>query len=111
MVVPSLTVSLQVHTSSVLSFPSSHFFPFLSSLLSDECMQSGRAGSMQSIWLAGTGCHYSPVCIDTERERIKDFKHAYLAMSLTAMFLVFFLLLLPLPPPIPAFDFRCSKSI
>lgn len=77
-------------------------------------MQSGRAGSMQSIWLAGGGCHYSPVCIDTERERIKDFKHAYLAMSLTAMFLVCFFfsspfsfsLLLP-----PAFDFRCSKSI
>lgn len=45
---------------------------------------------MQSIWLAGGGCHYSPVCIDTERERIKDFKHAYLAMSLTAMFLVCF---------------------
>uniref|UniRef100_A0A667X172 Multivesicular body subunit 12Bb n=1 Tax=Myripristis murdjan TaxID=586833 RepID=A0A667X172_9TELE len=44
---------------------------------------SQRAGSMQSIWLAGGGCHYSPVCIDTERERIKDFKHAYLAMSLT----------------------------
>lgn len=52
-------------------------------------MQSGRAGSMQSIWLSGSGCHYSPVCIDTERERIKDFKHAYLAMSLTAMFHVF----------------------
>ena len=77
-----------------LSFPFFSFpflsFPFLSSRLSDECVQSGRAGSMQSIWLAGGGCHYSPVCIDTKRERIKDFKHAYLAMSLTAMFLVCF---------------------
>lgn len=77
-------------------------------------MQSGRAGSMQSIWLAGGGCHYSPVCIDTERERIKDFKHAYLAMSLTAMFLVCFFLSSPFSFSLllsPAFDFRCSKSI
>lgn len=64
-------------------------------------MQSGRAGSMQSIWLAGGGCHYSPVCIDTERERIKDFKHAYLAMSLTAMFLVCVFFFLP-PSPSPS---------
>lgn len=93
-----------------LSFPFIPSPPFLSSVssrLSDECVQSGRAGSMQSVWLAGCGCHYSPVCIDTrERERIKDFKHAYLAMSLTAMLLVYFflplsLLLLLLPPPHP----------
>lgn len=61
-----------------------------------------------------------PVRIDTgERERIKDFKRAYLAMSLTAMLLVY-VFLLPyhpqplrssLTPSLSAFDFRCSKSI
>lgn len=90
----------------VLFFVSSHFLSFslLSSRLSDECVQSGRAGSMQSIWLAGGGCHYSPVSIDTKRERIKDFKHAYLAMSLTAMFLVcFFSSSSSSPPSSPCF--------
>lgn len=83
---------------------------FLSSTLRDECMQSGRTGSMQSIWLAGSGCHYSPVCIDTELERIKVFKHAYLALSLTAMFLLFFSLpLLPLPPSPPCFWFQMQQ--
>lgn len=39
----------------------------------------------------------APVRIDTgERERIKDFKRAYLAMSLTAMLLVY--VFLPLCP-------------
>lgn len=47
-----------------------------------------------------------PVRIDTgERERIKDFKRAYLAMSLTAMLLVYVFLLPyhhpPTPPPPP----------
>lgn len=50
----------------------------------------------------------APVRIDArERERIKDFKRAYLAMSLTAMLLVYVFLPLsahppsPLPPPPP----------
>lgn len=37
----------------------------------------------------------------TQRERIKDFKHAYLAMSLTAMFLVCVCFFSPATPPPP----------
>lgn len=79
------------------------------------CSQAGLTQCSPFGWLEEAVT--KAVCIDTEKERIKDFKHAYLAMSLTAMFLVcvlFFFpsrLLLLLPPPFCAFDFRCSKSI
>lgn len=121
--------SLSLPSPCFISFPFFAVLPFpslLSSFLlsgrSDECVQSGSAGSMRPVRLAACGCHCAPppVRIDTgERERIKDFKRAYLAMSLTAMLLVY-VFLLPyhpqplrssLTPSLSAFDFRCSKSI
>lgn len=45
--------------------------PFLSPGLSDECVQPGGAGSMQSIWRAGSGCHYSPVVLTPRGRGLK----------------------------------------
>lgn len=89
------------------------------------CSQAAPAQCGPFGWLLAV-VTVAPVRIDTgERERIKDFKRAYLAMSLTAMLLVYVFLLPYRPhhhPPTPstplsrrlslsAFDFRCSKSI
>lgn len=103
-------LSLSLPSPCFISFPFFAVLPFpslLSSFLlsgqSDECVQSGSACSMRPVWLAACGCHCGPppVRIDTgETERIKDFKRAYLAMSLTAMLLVY-VFLLPYHPPTP----------
>lgn len=59
----------------------------------NACSQAELAQCSPFGWLAAV-VTIAPFVL-TQRERIKDFKHAYLAMSLTAMFLVcvFFLLL------------------
>lgn len=44
--------------------------PLHSSQLTDEFVQSAKAGSVQTMQLAGCGCHYRhDVCIDTIRGR------------------------------------------
>lgn len=40
-------------------------FPLHASQLTDEFVQSAKAGSVQTMRLAGCGCHYRHVCIDT----------------------------------------------
>lgn len=65
------------------------------------CSQAAPAQCGPFGWLLAVVTVAPPVRIDTgERERIKDFKRAYLAMSLTAMLLVY-VFLLPQPHPHP----------
>lgn len=76
------------------------------------CSQAAPAQCGPFAWLLAV-VTVAPVRIDTgERERIKDFKRAYLAMSLTAMLLVY-VFLLPYHPPTPTtpLSLRLSLSL
>lgn len=79
------------------------------------CSQAAPAQCGPFGWLLAVVTVAPPVRIDTgERERIKDFKRAYLAMSLTAMLLVYVFLLPyhhPPPPTPPLLSHSVSLSL